>query len=247
MKKIALLCLFCIVLLYSREATSSSPLQPENFTIPETNNKSKNSTDDLKINEFYLNIDPKSLKEVQGKHKENKHLLDSFDSVSVNQKPVIKSISSTDTIAMHPYFTTTILLPKGSVISYASGKMFNSIKHAQNMLTVDIANDFDRGNLVIVYSQKEQNKILNILVKKFDKNEIKSEVLNTVYSYVEVLELSNIEILQAFVKEYGRYPEKKHEYLYAGDMVYRIVTDDKYGDVFVKGKKYRIDREIIQK
>lgn len=242
---------FCIASLYAREgsATTDSPLKPENFSIPETdkNNRNADKVDDLKVNEFYLNIDSKSLKEVQSKHKENKHLLDGFDNISINQKPVVKSISSTDTIAMHPYFTTTILLPKGSVISYASGKMFNSIKHSQNMLTVDIANDFDRGNLVVVYSEKEQNKILNVLVKKFDKNEIKSEVLNTVYSYVNVPELSNIEVIQAFIKEYGRYPQKKYEYLYVGDMVYRIVTDDKYGDVFVKGKKYRIDRDIVQK
>ncbi len=250
MKKILIFCLLSISLFALEKGSQTSPLSPSNFSLPEEKSartKSKENIDDLKINKFYLDINPNKMKQVQKKDKSNTHLLDKFDNISVNQKPVVKSISSQESIAIHPYYTTTILLPKGSVISFARGKMFEKILFDQNMLTIDVANNFDRGNLVIVYSQKEQNKILNLMVKRFDKNEIRSEVLNTVYSYQDIKPMSDIEVIQAYVKEYKKYPTEKYNYLYIADTVYRIVKDNDYGNIFVNGNKYRIDNGIVYK
>ncbi|RXI43416.1 hypothetical protein CRU99_07735 [Malaciobacter mytili] len=249
MKRVIYLLICLNILLFARNNNeSSSPLKPENFSMPDLKKSgNKNMINDLKVNEFYLNIDPQKLKEVQKKDKFNKHLLDKFDNISINQKPVVKSISSQDSISMHPYFTTVILLPKGSVVSFARGKMFEKILHDQNMVTIEIPNNFDRGNLVIVYSEKEQNKVLNIMVKRFDKTDIKKEVLNTVYSYRNTETLSDIEVLQAYVKQNRKYPNNEYNYLYIGDIAYRIVLDNKYGNVFVNGNKYRVENGIVRK
>jgi len=251
LKKIVILCL-CIsyALLARNTSDSNSPLKPSNFTLPDTEvkrSKKAKKNKDLEVNKFYLNMNSNKLKQVQNKDKRNKHVLDKFDNITINQKPVIKSISSQDTISVHPYFTTTILLPKGSVISFARGKMFDEILHDQNMLTIDVKNNFDRGNLVIVYSEKEQNKILNLMVKRFDKREIKREVLNTVYSYRNFEPLSDMDVIQAYIKEYKKYPNDKFNYLYVADVVYRIVKDNDYGNVFINGNKYRVDNGIVYK
>lgn len=251
MKKIIILSLCFTALLLARNTRSDdSPLKPSNFSLPEeqkTRNRSAKQLNDLNINKFYLNIDSNKMKEVQKRDKSNKHLLDKFDNITINQKPVIKSITSQESISIHPYFTTTILLPKGSLISFARGKMFDKILFDQNMLTIDVNNDFDRGNLVIVYSEKEQNKILNLMVKRFDKNEIKRDVLNTVYSYQNYTPLTDVEVIQTYVKEYKKYPTEKYNYLYVADVVYRIVLDNDYGNVFVKGNKYRVDNSLVYK
>lgn len=251
MKFIIIICLLSIsILALENRKDSSSPLKPGNFSLPEekpARGGSSKDLDDLNINKFYLNIDPNKMKQVQSKDKSNIHVLDKFDNITINQKPVVKSISSQESIAVHPYFTTTILLPKGSIISFARGKRFEKILYDQNMLTMDVDNDFDRGNLVVVYSEKEQNKILNLMVKRFDKNEIKSEVLNTVYSYKDLPLMSDVEVIQAYIKEYKKYPTDKYNYLYIADTVYRIVKDNDYGNVFVNGNKYRIDNGIVYK
>ena len=251
MKKIIIISLCITSLLLARSTREDdNPLKPSNFSLTEekkTRGRSENKLDDLNVNKFYLNIDSNKMKEVQYKDKSNKHVLDKFDNITINQKPVIKSIGSQESISIHPYFTTTILLPKGSVISFARGKRFEKILFDQNMLTVDVDNTFDRGNLVIVYSEKEQNKILNLMIKRFDKKEIKKEILNTVYSFQSLKPLSDVEVIQAYVKEYKKYPSEKFNYLYVADVVYRIVLDNDYGNVFVKGNKYRVDNGLIYK
>ena len=251
MKRIVISCLCVSNLLFAlNNNNADSPLSPKNFSVPELNknqNRKNDEIQDLKNNQFYLGLDKNKVKEVQQKDKINKHVLDKFDNISINQKPVVKSISSQDAIALHPYFTTTLLLPKGSVVSYATGKMFQDIKHSQNMVTVDIPNDFDRGNLVIVYTLANKNRVLNVMAKRFDKKEIRREVLNTMYSYRLQPDLSDLEVLQAYVKEYRKYPTKKYSYLYVGDITYRIVQDNTYGTVFFKGKKYRVENGIVGK
>lgn len=251
MKNILIFCLcFSSIILARNVEVSNSPLKPSNFNLPEDKQirgRSNEKIDDLNINKFYLNIDSQKVKEVQTKDKSNKHLLDKFDNITINQKPVVKSITSQDAISIHPYFTTTILLPKGSIISFARGKRFEKILFDQNMLTVDVDNSFDRGNLVIVYSEKNQNKILNLMVKRFDKSEIKKEVLNTVYSYKNYKPLTDVEVIQAYIKEYNSFPMKKFNYLYVADVVYRIVLDNEYGNVFVNGNKYRVDNGLVHK
>lgn len=196
---------------------------------------------DVKVNEFYLNMNGDDIKRLQERDKEIKHLLDKFDSVRINQNPLVKSILSQDEIAVHPYFTFTILLPAGSKITLAQGKSLEKISFNENIVLFDVNNDFDRGNLIILFTDKNnKNKILNILVRRFSIDEIKNQELNTIYTYIDQKILKDEEVLEAFYKQYKKYPDKKFNYLYVDDMVYKIMEDEINGNLYIQNKKYRI-------
>ena len=42
-------------------------------------------------------------------------------------------------------------------------------------------------------------------------------------------------------------PKQKYSYIQINDITYRIVEDEEYGKVFIKGKKYRVDNNTIYK
>lgn len=196
---------------------------------------------DVEINKFYLDMGNGEIKGLQKRDKEIKHLLDKFDSVRINQSPLVKSILSQDEIAVHPYFTFTILLPAGSKISLAQGKSLDKISFNENIVLFDVNNDFDRGNLIILYTDKNnKNKILNILVRRFSVDEIQNQELNTVYTYIDQKILKDEEVLEAFYKQYGKNPDKKYNYLFIDDMVYKIIEDEINGNLYIQNKKYRI-------
>lgn len=227
------------------------PLAPENFKDTKTiyypnrpaDQQPNNNPNvgDVEINKFYLDMDNGEIKGLQKRDKEIKHLLDKFDSVRISQNPLVKSILSQDEIAVHPYFTFTILLPAGSKITLAQGKSLEKISFNENIVLFDVNNDFDRGNLIILYTDKNnKNRILNILVRRFSVDEIQNQELNTVYTYLDQKILKDEEVLEAFYKQYKKSPDKKFNYLYVDDMVYQIVEDEINGNLYVKNKKYRI-------
>jgi hypothetical protein len=251
MKKVCLVVCLFIGSLYAKGYSKgdSGPLSPVNFQNPleKTKGQSREKIEDLKINKFYLNMDAQKLKEVQQKDKKNKHALDMFDRVKINQKPAIRSISSHKAISMHPYYITTVLLPLGSKITSAQGKRFKNINFIENVMTIEVNNDFDRGNIVVLYAHNKQNKYLNIMVNRFDLAEIKRDVLDLTYVYRDIQEYTDLEIIQKYQEVYGVLPSKKYSYLYVGDIAYRIVKDVQHGNIFIKGNKYRVDNGIVYK
>ena len=54
-------------------------------------------------------------------------------------------------------------------------------------------------------------------------------------------------MVNAYIKQNGSLPKQKYSYIQINDVSYRIVEDDKYGSVFIKGKKYRVDNNVIYK
>ena len=53
--------------------------------------------------------------------------------------------------------------------------------------------------------------------------------------------------MRIYIKENGDFPKDKFSYVNVDGVSYRIVEDDKYGNLFVNGKKYRIDNNTIYK
>jgi hypothetical protein len=197
--------------------------------------------DDLEIKKFYLDINPDEIKNVQKLDKNLKETFDRFDDALVNYKPLIRPISTVDQIMLHPYFTTTILLPKGSVISFVDvSTQMEVLKWDQNTVLIRPKKDFTIANFTIIYSLGEKNYVMNVLSKYYERKD-KEDRLNLVYSYRDVSKLDDLEVVQIYAKVYGELPKKNYNYVYIDDILYRIIQDAKFGKVMIEGKKFRVD------
>ncbi|MBR8466481.1 hypothetical protein KDE13_09055 [Campylobacter sp. faydin G-140] len=220
-----------------------NPLAPQNFR-PLTEQEILNSNagqNDLKIKEFYLNTDEKQLKELQDRDTELKYLFDEFDEALLNYKPINKPISTVERLQTHAYFTTTILLPSGSVISSVDISVEPiTIKYEQNTILLRVKKDFKIANLTVIYSLKEKNYVANFIVEKYDRSKT-DEKLNLVYNFENVSRRDDFEVMNLYVKTYGKYPKEEYSYIEIDGMTYRIIKDNKFGTVSVGNVKYRID------
>lgn len=237
MKKI-LLFLVYITICIGAELPSST------FSTPTPQEEAQNQQvgQDLRIKKFFLDI-PKNkdlAKEVIEQDKESREILDRFDDVIINSKPEVRAISSQDSILIHPYFTTTILLPLGSEISYVDSSGESEVlKFDQNALMFRPKKNFETANLSILYSKNKQNYVMNILLNRYHRG--KDNQLNLIISYVDKPKLSPLEVLYTYFKENGEYPNKDFSYIKIDDIYYRIVLDDKNGYINIGNKKYRVD------
>lgn len=229
----------------------ANPLDPQNFIAPTKQELQQNRGDqninDLRANSFYLNLDPKDINAIQKKDEEVRNAFDRFSQKEINFKPVIRPIASMDSINLHPYFTTTILLPKGSAISHIdSSSAMAVLKYENNAVLLRPNQDFKIANFTILYKLNDENKVLNILANFYEKNPADfQDKLNLIYSYLNVAKLDDLEVLSAYIKEFGALPKEKYSFIQIGDISYRIVKDDKYGNIMRGGNKYRIDNNTI--
>lgn len=245
-----LLCFFFIVNSASAKS-GGGELEPKNFIAPSQSDLSKGrgseDFEDLKANEFYLNLNPDEIHSIKEKDNQIREAFDGFSQKEINYKPVIRALSSMDSITLHPYFTFTILLPSGAVVSHVdSSSPMAVLKFENNAILIRPNSDFKIANLTILYKLKETNHVLNILASFYKKDQ-ELDKLNLIYSYSNLPKLDDLEVIQAYIKEYGGMPKNKFSYIQINDISYRIVEDDKYGNIFIKGKKYRVDNNTIYK
>lgn len=241
MKRLVLFVLFLSFL------NAQSPLDPKNFSMPSKKELQNNKDiEDLKTNNFYLNLDESEINETLSQDRNIREAFDGFSQREINYKPVIRPIASMDTISLHPYFTFTLLLPAGSVISHIDSSVAMAVlKYENNAVLIRANADFQISNLTILYKLNNKNQVLNILANKYEK--INGEKLNLLYQYENNQKLDKMQVLHTYIKEYGNYPTQKYSYIDIGGVTYRIVEDNKYGDIFLRGKLYRIDNNVIHK
>lgn len=246
MKKVWLF-IFCFSFMYA------NPLEPKNFIAPtqesikQSQNGKQEDLEDLKTNEFYLNLNVDDIKEVQNKDKEIREAFDGFSQKEINYKPVIRPIASMDSISLHPYFTFSLLLPAGSVISHIdSSSPMAVLKFENNAVMIRPNSDFKVANITILYKLEEKNHILNILATFYEKNK-ELDKLNLVYAFENTPKLNDLAVIEAYVKEHNSLPKQKYSYIQIDDISYRIVEDEKYGNIFIDNKKYRVDNNTIYK
>lgn len=233
----------------------ANPLDPKNFIAPtqqeiiqqSQQGGGNNDISDLKTNEFYLNLDTEEIKNVQNKDKQLREAFDGFSQKEINYKPVIRPIASMDSISLHPYFTFSLLLPAGSIISHIdSSAPMAVLKYENNAVMIRPNSDFKVANITILYKLDEKNHILNVLATFYEKNK-ELDKLNLVYSYQNIPKIDDLAVIQAYVKEHNSLPKQKYSYIQIDDISYRIVEDDKYGNIFIENKKYRVDNNTIYK
>lgn len=233
---------------------SVSPLSPSNFTVPDLTPRQsadgekseKLQLDDLILNNYYLNMTPEEIQSVQKNDKRVKEALYQFSQKEINYKPVIRPIASMDTIMMHPYFTFTLLLPAGSVISYIDSSVEMAVlKHEGNLILIRPKTDFDIANLTIVYKLNDTNRVFSILAERYTIE--RGEKLNSIVSYLDIKKRDGLEVINTFYKQNGAFPSQKYSYIKIDDIDYRIVEDAKYGNISINNKFYRVDNNVIHK
>lgn len=228
---------------------SNDPLAPKTFVAPSLKDQGEGKIpDDLKVKRFSLGIEKDQVKEIIAKDDENKLLMDRFDKAKINYKPVVLPLSSMDQVSVHPYFTTSFLLPPGSVISFATVSVkAETLEHDQNILVYRPKNDFDIANITITYSLNGKNLVMVIVVKRFKEDDPIDNQINLIYAYRDIPNLDPKKVILDYVKAYGTWPTNDFNYLYINDVMYRIVKDDKYGNVMIRGNKYRVSNAVIYK
>lgn len=244
MKKI----LFSIITLTTLAFSSNDPLSPENFTQPSQQQQSGTGRgiNDLQNSQFYLNMDTGDIKNIQKRDKELRDSLYQFSQKEINHKPVIRPISTTDTIQLHPYFTLTLLLPKGSTVSFIdSSTEMAVVKYENNMILLRPKSDFDISNITIIYKLNEVNRVFSILAERYTVE--LGEKLNSVISYVDIPKRDPLFVLNAYKIQNGTYPTEKFSYIKIDGVDYRIVEDDKYGNIAAGKKFFRVDNNVINK
>ncbi len=236
-KKVIGLCLCCLCV-FAEEA-EKNPLDASVFR-PLNQQEAINPPEDLKIKKFYLNIPQEGIKEVQDKDKTLQETFDKFDESIVNYRPILRPINTNDEIVTHPYFTTTILLPAGSVISSVdfSGES-NALKFEQNTILLRVKKNFNIANITAIYSLNEKNYVFNALVKRYDR-QATDEKLNLVYSYKDIKKRDDLEIINLYAKEYGSLPKDPISYLLLDGLIYTITKDAKYGNIMIGQQRYKV-------
>lgn len=222
----------------------ANPLDPMNFrplTEQEVLNSQEAQTSDLKIKKFYLDIKDKEIKNIKKKDEELTYLFDDFDETLLNYKPIQKPISTIDRIMTHPYFTTTILLPNGAVISSVDMSVEPiTLKYEQNTILLRVKKDFKISNMTIIYSLEKKNYVANFIVEKYDRQKT-DEKLNLVFDFQNVKRRDDFEVINLYVKTYGAYPKEDYNYIEIDGITYRIIKDNKFGNLNVGNTKYRVD------
>jgi hypothetical protein len=242
MKKIVLAAALCSsMLLAVQNNTENEMFSPETLKALNEKEAATKTPEDLKQNNFYLNINPQDIKRLQEKDKTIQEHLDKFDGAILNYKPVIRPMMTNDEIQVHPYFSTTILLPVGANISYADISITPEIlKAEQNTVLIRIKKDFEIGNLTLIYKIGDTNYVMNIMLKRYDRSKT-DEKLSLVYSYEKINKKNDLEVINAFVKTNGKYPNKAINYIWLDGITYRIILDNKNGNVMINNKKYLVD------
>ena len=118
--------------------------------------------------------------------------------------------------------------------------------YENNAIMIRPNSNFRVANLTIIYKLEDKNQVLNILATFYEKNK-ELDKLNLVYAYSNIQKLDDLEVINAYIRENGKFPTKKYSYIQINDVAYRIVEDDKYGNIFVNQKKYRVDNNTIYK
>lgn len=232
------------IFLIAAVAAFADPLAPRNFIAP--NETAQQNDADLKQNNFRLGLDPKEIEEVQKKDEQVQDAFNYFTNKEINYQPIIMPISSHDKIFLHHYFTTTILLPSGAIVSYVdTSTQLGVLKHENNTLLLRPNADFKIANITIIYKLNGTNYVMNILASRYEKTS--DEKINLIYSYVDVKKRSDLEIISIYIETNKEYPKNKYSYINIDGITYRIVEDEIAGKAFVNGKKYRVDNNVIYK
>ncbi|QDD68145.1 hypothetical protein [Caminibacter pacificus] len=216
---------------------------------------------------FELNTDTlnKLYKQIYKKYQKRSRILTNTFDISILMKPATKFIKPVDLIYVNPQYITQLIFPKGFKITSAiAGFPTNVFIYAGNELHFRVKRDFVNGNMIVYLTDGRRNLSINILVENYiqkDCKKIKGTLYcidskkyreplykyaysnySLVYKFIDRKPLNPLKVIYLYSKLTGKPLNIKKDGDYVTfvykDITYFIYRNDKFGDIFFKGKKY---------
>lgn len=207
---------------------------------------------DLNLNKAYLDLfyNKERIREIRAKSETIDKELEGTADLAESFKPLEKSITTVDKLFLHPKRSVTVILPEGAKITYLaptfSAKFIEYDKeNPKNLFNILPMPAFTSGDITIFYTIGDKNFILKLVCEKYLQLESSSKMYYGVVVYKDYKTLSAFDVMEAYRKEYSRYPLEHYSFITIENVVYKIIQDDKYGVLTApNGKRYRIETNI---
>lgn len=115
-----------------------------------------------------------------------------------------------------------------------------TLKYEQNTILIRVKKDFKISNMTVIYSLENKNYVANFIIEKYDRRKT-DEKLNLVFDFQNVKKRDDFEVINLYVKTYGKFPKEDYNYIEIDGITYRIIKDEKFGNISVGNIKYRVD------
>lgn len=176
----------------------------------------------------------------------NKHLLE-LNNINESVDPLLKPFKTIEEVYLHPSKSTTVLLPEGSKIESAYTLGYSEVNFQQSLNILDFITkeNFISDTATVVFSLDEKIYLLKIKLEKYKQS---TKPKNTFYSIISLYmpkKVSDVNVLLAYEKEYGEFPQNKYSFIKLDGITYKIILDDKYGKIKINNMKYRIETRKI--
>lgn len=232
-----------------------------------SNNNSSTSmekaiVDETSKNNFEMNADETIFqKTINDTDRYNKMLSETL-SLEYLMTPEVRPFKSMDTIYIHPNHITTIVLPEDVELKTAKSSFPTELFELnENSILIKPSRAFNTGNIVITATNKKENYLFNILVRKiensivsfdndYNKYLIENNYLSLVYKYERKQIEGKYEILQKYLKlnniksyDLDVLFEKEGDYdmLISKGITYYIIRDDRFGYINYGDVNFRVD------
>lgn len=238
------------VVLFADDAGVSETQQ--NSSDGSSNASENGKTVDLNLNRAYLQLysDRERIREVRAKSDAIDKELDGTADLAESLKPLEKPMTTLDSLYLHPMRSVSVMLPQGSKITHIAPTFDSKFieydeKTPTNIFTILSMPSFTSGDVTIYYSRGERNYLLKLICEKYSQVGDSTKKYHGVIVYKDYKELSPFDVMEAFRKEYGKYPTETFSFITIDRVVYKIIQDEKYGQLSIpNGKRYRIETNI---
>lgn len=213
-------------------------------------------------NNFELNADEAIFqKSINSRDRYNK-LLNETINLDYMMTPETRPFKTMDMLYVHPNHITTIILPEDIELMTAKASFKTDVfEMNQNSLLLKPNKDFNTGNIVVTATNKGENFIFNIVVRKienvlvtfdsdYNKYLIENNYLSLVYQYERKNIEDKFEILQKYlslnkIKSYDLdkifQEDGDYDMLTYRGITYYIIKDEKFGNINYGDINFRID------
>lgn len=213
-------------------------------------------------NNFEINSDEAIFqKTINSRDKYNK-LLNETLNLEYMMTPEIRPFKSIDSIFIHPNHITTIVLPTDVELKTAKASFKTDVFDLnENSILIKPDRDFNTGNIVVTATNKKENFIFNIFIRKieipfvsfdsdYNKYLIENNFLSLIYQYERKQIDDKFEIVQKYLKtnniksaDLEKVFQKEGDFdmmMYKG-VTYYIIRDSRFGSINYGDVDLRVD------
>ncbi|WP_152633050.1 hypothetical protein [Aliarcobacter butzleri] len=233
-----------------------------NSTQNNNNSREINVYEETYKNNFEMNADEAIFQNtINSRDKFNKLLSETLN-IDYMMTPEVRPFKTTDTIFVHPHHITTIVLPVDIELKVAKASFPTDVFDLnENSILIKPGREFHTGNIVVTATNKNENFIFNILIKKietsfvhfdsdYNKYLIEDNYLSLIYQYERKNLDDKFNVLQNYLKtnniksdDLSRIFTNEGDYdmLMFKGVTYYIIKDSRFGNINYGDVDFRVD------